>query len=101
MSARVVIRLLVAVVASIASVALSWPYWRDFEYWPESRGMWALYFAVGFVLSLAAAQVNWGAVFLAEPRVAGALRGLAVALLVQVANAWLPWPRVGIDLRRR
>ena len=52
MSAQRIIRLSVAVLASGASFALSWPYWRDFEYWPESRAMWLGYFAVGFLLAV-------------------------------------------------
>ena len=52
MSAQRIIRLSVAVVASGASFALSWPYWRDFEYWPESQSMWLAYFVVGFVLAV-------------------------------------------------
>jgi hypothetical protein len=52
MSVQRIIRLSVAIVASGASLALSWPYWRDFGYWPESRTMWLAYFIVGFVLAV-------------------------------------------------
>ncbi|MFC5387707.1 hypothetical protein ACFPLB_17240 [Aquamicrobium segne] len=52
MSAQRMFRLAVAIVASGASLALSWPYWRDFEYWPESQSMWLAYFIVGFVLAV-------------------------------------------------
>lgn len=52
MSAQRIIRLSIAVLASGVSLALSWPYWRDFEYWPESRAMWLAYFALGFVLAV-------------------------------------------------
>ena len=52
MSAHHIIRMALAVIASAASLALSWPYWRDFQYWPESRAMWLAYFAVGFVLAV-------------------------------------------------
>ena len=52
MPAQRIIRLSVAVLASGASFALSWPYWRDFGYWPESRAMWTGYFIVGFVLAV-------------------------------------------------
>lgn len=47
-----IIDLSLAVLGSIISVLLSWPYWRDYEYWPESRAMWVLYFVVGFVLAV-------------------------------------------------
>src|SRR3546814_16123522 len=46
------IDLLLAAVASAAALGLSWPYWRDFSYWPESRVAWAAYFCVGFVLAV-------------------------------------------------
>ena len=49
MSAQRIIRMSLAVLASGASLALSWPYWRDFGYWPESHAMWLAYFALGFV----------------------------------------------------
>lgn len=52
MPAQRIIRMSVAVVASGASLALSWPYWRDFSYWPESRAMWLIYFIIGFVLAI-------------------------------------------------
>lgn len=52
MSAQRIIRLSIAVLASGASLALSWPYWRDFEYWPESRAMWLAYFVLGFILAV-------------------------------------------------
>lgn len=41
-----------AALASAAAFLLSWPYWRDFEYWPESRTMWSIYFVAGFILSV-------------------------------------------------
>lgn len=51
MSQRVV-DLCLAVLASIAAFLLSWPYWRDFQYWPESHAAWRLYFAIGFALAI-------------------------------------------------
>lgn len=44
--------LTLAVLASVVSFLLSWPYFRDFEYWPESRFMWGIYFVVGFLLAV-------------------------------------------------
>lgn len=52
MSVQPIIRMALAVLASGASLVLSWPYWRDFEYWAESRGLWALYLLVGFLLAV-------------------------------------------------
>jgi hypothetical protein len=40
-----------------------------------------------------AARVNWGAVFLAEPRMAASLRFLALAVIVQVVAGWIARPR--------
>lgn len=52
MSAQRMIRLAIAILASLASMALSWPYFRDFGYWPESQTMWLVYFIVGFLLAV-------------------------------------------------
>lgn len=41
-----------SVVASVAAAALSWPFWRDFGYWAESRHLWIAYFVVGFLISI-------------------------------------------------
>lgn len=50
---QIIIRLTLAVVAAGISLALSWPYQRDFEYWAESQGAWLLYFGLGFLLATA------------------------------------------------
>lgn len=55
-----IIWLVVAVLASIVSFFLSWPYSRDFSYWPESRTMWTIYFGVGFVLAVYVFYVFFG-----------------------------------------
>jgi drug/metabolite transporter (DMT)-like permease len=52
MPAQRSIRLGLAIIASAGSLALSWPFWRDFSYWAESPAMWLIYFAVGFVLAV-------------------------------------------------
>lgn len=46
------IDLAISVVACAAGFALSWPFSRNFEYWAESRVMWWLYFAVGYLMSV-------------------------------------------------
>lgn len=46
------IRLSLAILGSVISLFLSWPFWRDFEYWPESRTMWLVYFLLGVVLAV-------------------------------------------------
>lgn len=52
--------LVISVLASAVSIALSWPYWRAFEYAPESPLAWYLYFALGFVLAVYVFQVFIG-----------------------------------------
>lgn len=44
--------LTLSVLASVAAFLLSWPFWRDFEYWPESHVAWWIYFVLGFVLAV-------------------------------------------------
>jgi hypothetical protein len=44
--------LALAILACVVALFLSWPYWRDFAYWPESHTAWAIYFAGGFVLAV-------------------------------------------------
>jgi hypothetical protein len=41
-----------SVLACVAALFLSWPFWRDFAYWPASHTAWSIYFAVGFVLAV-------------------------------------------------
>jgi len=50
-------------------------------------------FAVGIAFSLIAAYVNWGAVFLAELRMAASLRFLTVAAILAVIGTWNVSPR--------
>lgn len=46
------IDLSLSVLASAAGFLLSWPFWRDFQYWPESHFAWWCYFATGFALAI-------------------------------------------------
>ncbi|CAM5791856.1 hypothetical protein [Castellaniella caeni] len=50
--AQRIIDLVLSALASLVSVLLSWPYWRNFEYWPESRTLWTLYVIVGYLLAV-------------------------------------------------
>lgn len=50
--AQRIIDIVISVLASLVSVGLSWPYWRDFEYWAESPNMWNFYFVLGFLLAV-------------------------------------------------
>jgi len=47
-----IINLTLSVLACMAAFLLSWPFWRGFEYWPESHVAWWLYFVSGFVLAV-------------------------------------------------
>jgi arginine exporter protein ArgO len=51
------------------------------------------FYGGGLVVSALAAWVNWGGVFLSEPRTRTSLNIMALALIVQVAGGWLPWVR--------
>ncbi|MEO5829409.1 MAG: hypothetical protein ABIQ36_02465 [Rhodanobacter sp.] len=44
--------LTISVLATVAAVLLSWPFWRNYEYWPESHLAWLIYFITGFVLAV-------------------------------------------------
>jgi hypothetical protein len=44
--------LVVSVIASMAAFSLSWPFWRNFDYWAESHLAWKLYFGIGFILAV-------------------------------------------------
>lgn len=46
------IDVIISVLASALAFLLSWPFWRDFEFWPESHLAWWIYFILGFVLSI-------------------------------------------------
>ena len=41
-----------SIVGSVAALLLSWPFWRDFEFWAESPVAWQIYFVTGFVLAI-------------------------------------------------
>lgn len=44
--------LILSFLLTLASFLLSWPFWRDFEYWAESHLAWWIYFVSGFVLGV-------------------------------------------------
>ncbi len=46
------IDLSISTLASLAAVGLSWPYWRSHSYFAESVAAWAVYFVLGFLLSI-------------------------------------------------
>lgn len=52
MNRRNPIDLVLSILACAAGFILSWPFWRDFEYWAESHAMWWIYFVVGYLMSV-------------------------------------------------
>lgn len=44
--------LTLSVLATVVATLLSWPFWRDYEYWAESHLAWWIYFVSGFVLAV-------------------------------------------------
>ena len=76
--------------------------------WPAERLAWWMravawaglsLFALGFAVSGLAQWLSWGGITWREPRVAAGANVLAVALIVQIANGWLPWLRLRGVLR--
>lgn len=71
--------------------------WRDdarLDGWAQMVGWVACgFFAAGFLSSMLASSINWGGIFLAEPRNASALMVLSVALIVQIWGSWPVWTR--------
>ncbi len=63
--------------------------------WAQTVGWVACgFFAAGFLSSMLASSINWGGVFLAEPRNLSALMVLCVALIVQIWGSWPVSPRL-------
>lgn len=52
-------------------------------------------FAVGALLSIVAARINWGDVFWEEPRNRAVLQVLALGVIIQILNGWMSHPRLG------
>jgi hypothetical protein len=71
--------------------------WRDdarLDDWAQTVGWVAAgFFAAGFLSSMLASSINWGGVFLSEPRNASALMVFSVALIVQIWGSWPVWTR--------
>lgn len=47
-----VVDLVLSVLMTVGGFLLSWPFWRDYEYWAESPGAWRIYFVLGFILAV-------------------------------------------------
>jgi len=50
--AQRMIDFVLSALAALLSVLLSWPYWRDYEYWAESPTMWWIYIIIGYLLAI-------------------------------------------------
>jgi hypothetical protein len=83
------------VVAGLIGIGVALSAREGFQRWGHTIGWVALAsFLAGHIVSFIAARVNWGGIFLAEPRYQAALNVLVVAIAVQITNEWLPWMRV-------
>lgn len=43
---------ILAILGTLVAIGLSWPFWRDFSYFAESRIAWLIYFVGGGLLSV-------------------------------------------------
>lgn len=63
--------------------------------WMQPAGWVAtVFYAAGVGMSMIASKVNWGAVFLQEPRMTAAINTLGIAVLIQIGASWFPWLRL-------
>ncbi len=82
-------------VAGLLGIAVLFRPQPRVDRWRVATGWVAFGFYLGgLVISALASQINWGALFWQEPRMATSLNVLAVALLFQAANLVIPWRRV-------
>ncbi len=63
--------------------------------WTQTVG-WVSFalFVLGGIFSVFAQQASWGGIPLAEPRVHTSMTATAVAVIILLLNAWIPWIRV-------
>lgn len=81
-------------VAGVIGLAVAVSSRPALQAWMKLVGWVALpFYVAGAIMSLVAAQVNWGGVLWAEPRIAATLAGLAGAIGVLALNNWLAWRR--------
>jgi hypothetical protein len=80
--------LLAAGVLGLGVVVTARPRW---QHWSHILGWVAIAaFVGGLLMSMVAAQINWGGIFWAEPRAQMALRIVAMALIAQILATWVP-----------
>ena len=66
-----------------------WAGWLQTVSWVAT-----ILYGAGIFMSMVASKDNWGGILLQEPRMAAALNGFAIALIVAVLSSWLPWLRL-------
>ena len=82
------------ITAVLGALVLLTGSWRLHDWMRPAGWVATLVYAGGVGMSMVASKVNWGAVFLQEPRMAAAINALGIALLIQIAANWFPWVRL-------
>jgi len=81
-------------IAGLLGLLVLWRGDARLDGWAQTVGWVACgFFAAGFLSSMLASSINWGGIFLAEPRNRSALLVLCVALIAQIWCSWPVWPR--------
>lgn len=82
-------------IAGLIGIAVLITNSEPLDRWLRITGIVALaIYALGFAVSILAQAVSWGGIAWREPRVAAALNGLAIGLIVVILAGWLPWRRL-------
>jgi hypothetical protein len=82
-------------IAGLIGIAVLITDCESLDHWLRITGIVALsIYALGFVVSILAQVISWGGIAWREPRVATAMNGLAVGLIVVILAGWLPWRRI-------
>lgn len=77
------------IIAGLVGLAAAVLNRESLQSWATTTAWVALgFFALGLVMSVIAAGINWGAVFWQEPRTSTVLQVLALGLIVQGINTW-------------
>jgi hypothetical protein len=78
------------VVAGLIGIVVLATAHAEIDRWMRSIAIVAVvFYAAGVITSMIAAKVNWGNVFLQEPRMAASLNTLALALIILILTMWL------------
>jgi hypothetical protein len=78
------------VVAGLLGIVVLATAHAEIDRWMRTIAIVAvIFYAAGVITSMIAAKVNWGGVFLQEPRMAASLNTLALALIILILTMWL------------